>query len=811
MAVIHPEFLNYVISVIRLSITSEELPFHYDPLLKLATHYMSYADSSPSEPFGDLNETLVIQANENMKRMGVLGTVPAYFKKPIIMDGFSPEIERKIVALKRGYPTLPSTKMSIIIEGFGHKLDSSAILSIYASYGLVKKMKDLIELIDFVEMNRRIEKLSSLLSDQSSVDARKVHRRYLAIYSYALSPQEKKEIAIRESGLKRSLFFYFWKSFKQYGLLGLVDRGKEVFRESKVGLANEAQMVIDKLQNPNRNESFYVTRMKYKGVDIDRSTVARIFSRWRIKQYKTAFVSNLERLDREPDPEDSSIHIETTKIMKAKRLVDANMIDVLSGMSKYGMYVSAPGLFTIWAYLEELAIFPILESMGLTGSERGYDWLEHLLLNIGRIFYGIPSYSRACESEEYTLPLFCSLVTLPCNDTFLNGLASITSQQVFELQKWLVKRVQELGLITGKRLLFDFHHIDRDVDMDRLRDFGKGPSPKKKVCYNGFRPHIAWDLDTGDLVVAEFRKASARGTTTMKRFVKDFLFKPFKGVFHEVYLDSEYTGKDVWNFILDKEIGMGASLTACIKQNPMVRKARDAFLLNNKSNGDFWIYYDDEHVYSDSTFTLNWEYKYPKTGEKKALSLDCVVKKNVRSGKLRCFGTSKIGSSPEEILAEYSHRWVIENGIKDLIYSYFMDKCPGTTPHLVNVHFLSVTICRQIYHMIQRDLGSFIKNADDSVKSLGTMREVLFRQGNARVMFSENTYEIRFLNSFSADLTQELARWFRILENRWNSGLNIIGDSKFKFILQPPHGEEHRNRLQKVPLEIEKISGSGKI
>jgi hypothetical protein len=68
-----------------------------------------------------------------------------------------------------------------------------------------------------------------------------------------------------------------------------------------------------------------------------------------------------------------------------------------------------------------------------------------------------------------------------------------------------------------------------------------------------FRPHLAWDLDTGCLIVAEFRKSSARGTSTVKGFTKDYLLPEFQDLFECVYLDSEYTGKDVWEFILDPD------------------------------------------------------------------------------------------------------------------------------------------------------------------------------------------------------------------------------------------------------------------
>jgi len=804
MAIIHPEFLDYIVTVLRSSASTATLPFQYDPLLQLAQRCVK--STGGELPFhDDFSDTMIDSAKENIARIGVLGTGSAYFRNPILIQGIEPELERMVIALKRGYPRLPSTKMSTIIKGFGHMLEGSDILSIYASYGLTRKVKDLAEQYDFVDLNRRIARLSVLLYDSSIEESKKVHRRYMAICSYVMSSPRKKNKAIKASGLGRGLFFYYWKSFKQYGLLGLVDRGKKIFRESKIGLKNEARIVVDKLQHTDRKISYYIELLKYKGIKVERSTISRIFSRWSIKQYKSVFVSNLERLERDPNPQEIS-SICDVPVQVPIRMVDTNILYVISGMDMNEMYVSAPGIFVLWAYLEELEIFPVLASMGLAGGDRGYDWFDHLLLNIGRIFYGIPCYSRTCKHEEPTLAFFCHLVSLPCNDTFLKGLASISPDQVFELQKWLIKRSHELNLINGKRMAFDFHQIDLDVEMDRLRQFGKGPSPKKKVCYNGFRPHIVWDLDTGNLVVAEFRKSSARGTTTVKRFVRDFLLKPFRELFHEIYLDSEYTGKDVWNFILEKEIGMGAELVACIKQNPMVRKARDGFLLKNRNQEGFWVYYDDEHVYSAITFPLSWKYQIPKSRDEKTLTLNCVVKKNIRNGKLRCFGTSKTGMISGDILSDYSHRWAIENGIKDLIHSYFMDKCPGTSPHLVNVHFLIVTICRQIYRMVQRDLGDFIKNADGSIKSLATMRDSLFLQGSSRVMFREHRYEVQFLNSYSPESTQELKRWFDLLEKRCDAGLNILGGSRLQFYLQSPHGEEHRNALRKRPLNLEKFS-----
>jgi len=814
MAIIHSYFLRYLTDILSNSLTNETPAFYYDPLLLLAEYCIETDTKETRERVkmdflihSSFSDSIIKKARNAYSRYGVIGIFRSYFEKGIVNQFVNTNIERKIIALKKGFTNLPATKASIILKGFGHELEKEDVLSVYASHGFAQGMKGLTNYFNFMSLNRRIDRLALLTKqDPDSVDVKKVQTRYLAMRKYLVATKGGREKAIRSSGLSRSLFFFYWKRFNTYSLLGLIDKGKEVFRESKMGLGNEAKIVIDKIQNPNRQEAFYVEQLKTKGIRIDRSSIAKIFSRWEISVYESKFVSNLKRLESideiSKDEEGREEKEEVKRNEDIDRYVDNNFIKLLKGIRKNGIYVDGPGIFILWAYIEELGIYPALDSMGLTRSNngKGYSWFDHFLLNISRVFYGISSFSRACEHEEPTLSLFSHLVSLPCNDSFLNGLGSITENQVFELQKWLVNRIKDLGLSQGKRLAFDFKQIDLDVELDKLRQFGKGPSPKKKICYNGFRPHIAWDVDTGNIVVMEFRKGSARGTTTVKRFIKDFILAGYKDFCEEIYIDSEYTGTGVWNFLLDKENGMGAQITACLKQNAFVKKHRNNFLLENINEENFWVYYDDDHVYSSKTFILSWENKHMENHEKKSYKLYCVVKKNIKNGTLRCFGTSKEGLTSYEILKDYSHRWIIENGIKDLILSYFLDNCPGTDPHQVNVHFFMVSICRHLYWMIQRDLVNYAKNHDGSFKSLATMRDVLFRQGSAKLYLKQETFEIKYLNNNTQKMTVQLNKLYQKIHEKTSNGLKILGGLKIKYLLNPPTGEEHRNCMKKVPL-----------
>ena len=82
---------------------------------------------------------------------------------------------------------------------------------------------------------------------------------------------------------------------------------------------------------------------------------------------------------------------------------------------------------------------------------------------------------------------------------------------------------KQYRLIDGKRIAFDFNMLDFTGDDIKLKNIGKGPSPKRKICFPGFRPHIAWDVDTGAPITIEFRNGKARATTTVKRFILELL------------------------------------------------------------------------------------------------------------------------------------------------------------------------------------------------------------------------------------------------------------------------------------------------
>lgn len=800
MAIFTKELIKYF-----RNLYSEKKSFHNfddDPILSLGK--ICITGTASENPYLHPTE-LIDRASDLYSQYGFIGIIRSYLGTSVCDDFADFEQERKIYILKKGLKALPATKAEILLKGFNLQgFTVERIKQVYASYGFGKGNEDLLSEDDFLDINHRVATLSNVLKvPLESPELQQYQARFLALWNYSEAEIRNKKSAIVKN-MPRTLFYMYQNQTHKYGMIGLFEKSKQVIRPAAMGAKHEAHIVIHQIQYPQTSKRYYINYLAYNGIQTDRSTISKLFKRWGVTEFKSMYISNLARLDKpefivkQPTGTD-------TEALPAKREVFNSYLNLLEGLASGNLFVDAPGLPVLWYYLEKLGIFPIIDQMGYTKSAEGkkYSWFEYFLYTIARIFYGISTYGASCVHQEPSLTFFTGLVKAPSLSSLLEGLNQMSEKDVFKLQKLLIQKLKHLKLIDGKRIAFDFKQIDLDVENSQLRNFGKGPSPKKKICYNGFRPHIAWDLDTKNLIIMDFRKASARGTTTIQRFVNEFLQSVFDKNFEEVYIDSEYTGKDVWNYIIDPKNGMGARMIGCLKQNTYVAKHRNEFLQKNETNDNFWVYWDKNHVYSSLTFKLEWECKNKKDDPTEIFALNCVVKKNIDNGSLRCFGCSWLNDSGE-ILKKYGHRWEIENGIKDLTHNYFLNKIPSCeTPNLVNIHFLIVSICRHIYQMIIHDTAGELKNNDGSHKTLMTTRELLFRQGAAYISREKDTININFANSFSISNYNILVRLYENITKQYPDGLQIIGGFKINFILKPPHGDEYKNSKSKSFLDNE--------
>lgn len=252
MPIASGKFLEYLSSLLSESLDHRCDGYLCDPLLAIIA---SCRGAMPDFFYCKPMEKQLKQAASVYAVSGVAGVVSAYFGGRITEEEIDLETERKIVALKMGFPRLPATTCALIMQGFGNDISVDTVRRVYASHGFAQGMKELAKTYDFADINRRINSLSLLL--QQGIGKEEFMRRFEAVYAYITAQTRSREQVIRESGIKRSLFFHYWQRFKVYGLLGLAESGKELFRKSKIGPGNEARLVIAKLQQPDRANSFF--------------------------------------------------------------------------------------------------------------------------------------------------------------------------------------------------------------------------------------------------------------------------------------------------------------------------------------------------------------------------------------------------------------------------------------------------------------------------------------------------------------------------------------------------------------------------
>ncbi len=422
--------------------------------------------------------------------------------------------------------------------------------------------------------------------------------------------------------------------------------------------------------------------------------------------------------------------------------------------------------------------------------DKGYSWFSLLLLNLGRILGGICSISKSCRLNELSLPLMAALVAMPCKDSFLNGLADISEPALLQLRRHLTHISSQFQLIEGRHIAFDFKMRDFTGDDVNLKNIGKGPSAKRKICFPGFRPHIAWDVGTGAPISIEFRNGKARATTTIKRFIRELLHQALgdQAVEH-VYLDSEYTAEHVWNFIVDSQHGLGADLTMCIKQNKRVRKHIDSFLKTDPT----WLFFDEDHTYTEN----NFEIPIQQTDK----VLHCILKRKESNGKLRCFGSTLKGLDSKGILEEYSTRWIIENGIKDLVHNYYFDNIPGIDPHRINIHYFVVTLARTLYEMFCRDYAGSL-NPDNSQKSIGTLRPEFMVGTNAVLSRHADKLILKWIDHYPEKQHQIIQDLFYKLNRRAENRLPFLGGLKLKYEIAPLRSKNFCNKMRRQAVEF---------
>ena len=788
MAIIYPRLLHSVLQVHENLLNHIPYPFFdpacicYEALRSVAIDHIAL--NKAIQHYG-LTEYAYRKRFAAFQQHGVAGLIGVESMK--LVEEFSVEVERMVFVLKQARPWIPATKMSLILKGFGQPVSVSLIRHLYASHGWAAGTRQYKE-VDFWSLNMKVLRLSKLQRQSMIPRGGFIEQTdRLQVLLEVFRTLGSRGISKRYPGSRESLGAHK-REFLSLGVLGLVERAEAPFRNSKVGFKEEGRIILSKIQDQQKGPSYYARILKSKGISVDQTCVTKIFNRWKVKDFQSMFVGDIRRL-LEAESVESQEAISVVPPTGVLRL-DKGFIGFMRSLEHQSVAIAQPGIFLFLPYVKRLKIYQKAASLIEVDPDRGYSWFSLLLVNLGRILAGISSVSKACRTHELSLPLMAGLVGMPSKDSVLNGLAEIGEGELLRLRRYLTAVATEEGLIEGKRIVFDFHGRDFTGDDVELKNIGKAPSPKRKICFPGFRPHLAWDAVTGMPISLEFRNGSARATTTIKRFIGELLGGVLDDTAVEhVYLDSEYTGESIWEYIVDPQDGLGADLTMCIKRNRRVKKYVDEFLQRKPS----WLYYDEEHTYSEGTFRI------PIGSSSKELS--CVLKRKEATGALRCFGSTLVDLSSREILEEYRSRWTIENGIKDLVANYFFDDIPGIDPHRINIHYFVVTLARTIYEMFCKDYQEAL-NPDGSKRGIGTVRPEFLTGSNARLSRLRDQFVLSWIDPYPQQKHDRIEGLFKKLNEEMQDGLPFLGGMRLRFEIGPPRPEGLRNRFKREPFEI---------
>ncbi|KPA13076.1 transposase, IS4 family, partial [Candidatus Magnetomorum sp. HK-1] len=239
-------------------------------------------------------------------------------------------------------------------------------------------------------------------------------------------------------------------------------------------------------------------------------------------------------------------------------------------------------------------------------------------------------------------------------------------------------------------------------------------------------------------------------------FCEENLFKIIdQDVIKEIYADSEYTGEKQFVYL---SVRSSTDITMCLKQNPKIKKWREEVIKKNK-----WEDYGKDYRISSCDFKL------AETGK----LIRFIVKQNIETEVIRCFGSTHIDYSPKKILDSYHIRWPVETGIKDLIENYFLNKPPGTSPEKVETHYYCVMLARLAIDYFRSVLNCpSWKTPEGWECVLSTMRNTLFSNQNCELSVNdEGDFLLTYLDGDAQNIKNQVAKMLK----KWKEiGLNKV-------------------------------------
>jgi hypothetical protein len=700
---------------------------------------------------------------------GVLGLFPEI--KTLVC---SPELERLILMVSDARPSLSQQAMLRVAEAVPltvMEADIDSISHILASYGrspsdqpadrhfwdrIQRTLNQLYRLKECtIAYRKKSERKKTFFHDEDSC-----HKRIELLRELFFKPSLGIKEVCMQYGIALTSFYRLVNDYRLFGPWAVISAylpGKETMNSE-----TELNILLKKLRYPYWSAQQIVKVLKLR---CSRFAVNRVFVRWGVTDKNRPSVALDQYCPTEISGEDksdisirSAYHLHSEESLLESRRINRHFELICKKMHTHAYHLCDPGPLLLAQFVNDLGIVQAMETHGPLRL-RGKELSNLALLNVFRILGGYRRINHLSNNRDRSVALASGLGMFGTRSRYYQDTLEFKFDQLHCLRCDLITRAKELGIIEGMKIAFDFHFKEFFGEHSKEKGLGKGPD-KSGDLVPGFRPHVAWDLAANTILTMTYYHGGVRAPGILEQFCEQHIFPLFDPrAIREIYMDSEYTKEASLQYFKQVRCPNG-EIYLCLKKNKQIKKIIAPAL----SSEDGWKKVDKDDECKAVNVTL------PKT----QLPLKIVILRNFKTRKnIRCFGSTDIRLSAEDLLRKYRYRWLIENGLKDLVYSYFLDEMYGKDPEKIEFEFYCVMIARLTYEYFLKELGGdYYHHEDGNKTTLRTMRNLLFEKRNFTLeQDSKDNFILKLLDTKGNELEKRVAK---MLEERMSKGLNKV-------------------------------------
>jgi len=645
----------------------------------------------------------------------------------------TPDTIRTVVVLKKATGDKTSEMPGLLKELKITDLSERSIIDILKEYGEDpdKAFKD-------EKMKLETGLKDALNGDKAKDIGEEMRQMYDAIQNWKNDGGTVKEVCSKYD-IRPHNFYKYKRRFEEHGILGLLKEKSGQQGGRTITFDIEIELVKRKLEDRT----------------ISHETLAKEFSKSPMGVWKVLNHYNLtKRSVPEPPKKEPGKPKQTSTISKEVKS-DKGFIEKIRFHSDNNIPITYPGLFILSIFLKMMNIEKVFP-LDIKKKQGGITIGKLILLNINRIFAGIPRISRLRYFIDASLPISCGMVSLPAQNTIHINKFRVKKDRVKKMRIKLAKYAAAIGLIKGEKLAFDPHLTKSYSKKYEELNIGQAYDTKSKSVKRGFRPMVVWDVEANSLYTYVPHNGSERGPKVIVGDMESEV-EPIKENPALILLDREFTSVPVIEALYDKK---GIHIIEAVKKHGGVKK-----LLDDIDKNNLWSKVDDQFDIAVKPLNVTE-------------NIFLIAKRDKVNNKIWCFETTIKKKSKrdrnlieidmdlsvdENVLEFFRFRWQVENGIDDLCTSYFMDKTPTSESDGVDFHYWCVMAAYFTVKAFKRWIG------DIGAERLDVIREIFFRGIITYLHLDGNTLLLRMPELEDKKLQKKMEDVFTKLKQK---GLN---------------------------------------